>query len=135
MSQLIKNSNKYTALAVAVALGLHGLAGFGLATMKMLIIEPPKIVPPIEIQMLTITNHEESPEPPKPVVAPVVIPKPTPALTPKPSTSAPQASPAPAPASPPVQKLASLPPKAEPKPEPSKAEPIKKEPPKTEPKT
>lgn len=126
MSQFSENSNKYTALALAVTLGLHGLAGVGLANMKMLTIEPPKEIPPIEVQLLTI-NHEEDPEPPKPVVAPVLVPKatnPAPKAEPKP---APKASAMASPAPPPIQKLVEPPkPKIEPK------EP-KKEPPKQDP--
>ena len=116
-----EHSNKYKVLA-AVAIILHGVAGVGLATMQMLHIEPPKITPPLEIQMIKL-NNEESPEPPTPIPAP----EPTPA----PAQSV--AAPAPPKASPPPPPKA---PKPEPRPEPKK-EPVKlepKEPPKvTEP--
>ncbi|MDI4506902.1 hypothetical protein E6P73_03775 [Moraxella lacunata] len=116
-----EHSNKYKVLAAAVAIILHGVAGVGLATMQMLHIEPPKITPPLEIQMIKL-NNEESPEPPTPIPAPE--PTPTPAQS--------VAAPAPPKASPPPPKA----PKPESRPEPKK-ESVKlesKEPPKvTEP--
>ncbi|MDO5050463.1 MAG: hypothetical protein Q4D68_01870 [Moraxella equi] len=125
-----ERSNKYKVLAVAVAIILHGVAGVGLATMQMLHIEPPKITPPLEIQMIEL-NNEESPEPPKP--EPIPEPKPTP--TPAQSVAAPappKASPPPPPKAPkPEPRLE--PQKELPKPKPPKPE-LKQEPVKLEPK-
>lgn len=115
------NTNKFKALAAAVALVLHGLAGYGLVHMTMLNIEPPKITPPLEIQMITI-NNEESPEP-----LPVEMPKPTPTQAPMPKSVSAPAPPKSAPP-PKVEPIKPPPPKAQ-KPEPKK-EPPKKETPK-----
>lgn len=117
-----EHSNKYKVLAAAVAIILHGVAGVGLATMQMLHIEPPKITPPLEIQMIKL-NNEESPEPPTPIPAPEPTPAPAQSVA---ALAPPKASPPPPPKAP----------KPEPRPEPKK-EPVKlepKEPPKvTEP--
>lgn len=123
-------SNKYKVLAAAVAIILHGVAGVGLTTMQMLHIEPPKITPSLEIQMIKL-NNEESPEPPKPEPTP----EPKPTSTPVQSVAAPappKASPSPPPKAP----------KPEPRPEPQKELPkpklpkpeLKQEPVKLEPK-
>lgn len=114
------NTNKFKALAAAVALVLHGLAGYGLTHMTMLNIEPPKITLPLEIQMIAL-NSEESPEP-----LPVEVPEPTPTPTPTPKSVSAPAPPKFAP--PPKVEPVKPPPKVE-KPEPKK-EPPKKESPK-----
>ncbi|STZ55464.1 Uncharacterised protein [Moraxella lacunata] len=114
-----EHSNKYKVLAAAVAIILHGVAGVGLATMQMLHIEPPKITPPLEIQMIKL-NNEELPEPPKPESIPEPKPMPIPAQS--------VAAPAPPKASPPPPPKA---PKPEPRLEPQKELP-KPKPPKPE---
>lgn len=116
-----EHSNKYKVLAAAVAIVLHGMVGVGLATMQMLHIEPPKITPPLEIQMIKL-NTEESPTPPTPM--------PAPEPTPTPSQSV--AAPAPPKVSPPPPTAPK--PKLEPKKESPKPKPTKPEPPKPKPK-
>ncbi|UYZ67507.1 energy transducer TonB [Moraxella bovis] len=129
-----EHSNKYKVLAAAVAIILHGVAGLGLATMQMLHIEPPKITPPLEIQMIKL-NNEESPEPPKPEPKPMPIPAQSVAAPapPKASPPPPPKAPKPEPRLEPQKELPKpKPPKPELKQEPVKLEP--KEPPKvTEP--
>lgn len=71
------STNKTKAVALAVALVLHGVAGLGIATMQMKILTPSKITPPLEIEFIKpepeklIINNEESPDP-----TPIETPKP-----------------------------------------------------------
>ena len=116
--------NKSTAIAIAITLALHGVAGTGLATMKMLEIEPLKNTPPLQIEMINL--EEAEPEPPKPSIAPTISPPPAPAPS----------APAPIPVPVPVKKSEPVKPKVEPQKlvETPKTEPVKpKETPKIEP--
>ena len=130
-------NNKNTAIAVAITLALHGVAGTGLATMKMLEIEPLKNTPPLQIEMINL--EEAEPEPPKPSIAPTISPKP--AKNPSTAAKAEPAPAAPAPSAPapipvPVKKSEPVKPKVEPQKlaETPKTEPVKpKETPKVEP--
>lgn len=61
---MTKNFNKFKILALSVALVLHGVAGYGLSHMTMMAIEPPKVVPPLEIEMITLNMQEEAELPP-----------------------------------------------------------------------
>ncbi|UZA17776.1 energy transducer TonB [Moraxella bovis] len=134
MMMTFEHSNKYKVLAAAVAIILHGVAGVGLATMQILHIEPPKITPPLEIQMIKL-NNEESPELAKPEPKPMPIPAQSVAApaSPKASPPPPPKVPKPEPRLEPQKELPKpKPPKPELKQEPVKLEP--KEPPKvTEP--
>lgn len=107
---MTKNFNKFKILALSVALVLHGVAGYGLSHMTMMAIEPPKVVPPLEIEMITLNMQEEAELPPV-----TLEPVPTQVAPPK-SVAAP---------APPKNTL--------PKPEP-KIEPVKPPKPKSEPK-
>ena len=129
-------NNKNTAIAVAITLALHGVAGTGLATMKMLEIEPLKNTPPLQIEMINL--EEAEPEPPKPSIAPTISPKPAknPSTTAKAEPAPAAAPPAPAPIPVPVKKSEPVKPKVEPQKlaETPKTEPVKpKETPKVEP--
>ena len=136
-------NNKNTAIAVAITLALHGVAGTGLATMKMLEIEPLKNTPPLQIEMINL--EEAEPEPPKPSIAPTISPKPAknPSTAAKAEPAPAAAPPAPAPSAPapipvpvPVKKSEPVKPKVEPQKlaETPKTEPVKpKETPKVEP--
>ncbi len=55
----VDNSNKTKVLAWSVAAVLHGAAGLGVAQMQAKPINPPKITPPIEIELINM----ESPTP------------------------------------------------------------------------
>ena len=135
--------NKSTAIAIAITLALHGVAGTGLATMKMLEIEPLKNTPPLQIEMINL--EEAEPEPPKPSIAPTISPKPAknPSTAAKAEPAPAAAPPAPAPSAPapipvpvPVKKSEPVKPKVEPQKlvETPKTEPVKpKETPKIEP--
>ena len=129
-------NNKNTAIAVAITLALHGVAGTGLATMKMLEIEPLKNTPPLQIEMINL--EEAEPEPPKPSIAPTISPTPAknPSTAAKAEPAPAAAPPAPAPIPVPVKKSEPVKPKVEPQKlaETPKTEPIKpKEKPKVEP--
>ena len=129
-------NNKNTAIAVAITLALHGVAGTGLATMKMLEIEPLKNTPPLQIEMINL--EEAEPEPPKPSIAPTISPKPAknPSTTAKAEPAPAAPAPAPAPIPVPVKKSEPVKPKVEPQKlaETPKTEPVKpKETPKVEP--
>ena len=129
-------NNKNTAIAVAITLALHGVAGTGLATMKMLEIEPLKNTPPLQIEMINL--EEAEPEPPKPSIAPTISPKPAknPSTAAKAEPAPAAAPPAPAPIPVPVKKSEPVKPKVEPQKlaETPKTEPVKpKETPKVEP--
>lgn len=88
------SNNGIKAMAVGVAIALHGLAGLGLAHMQMPELKPLKITPPIKIEIIEPIkepeiveikiNNLESPEPPKPIMAPKIEknPDPRPALAP-----------------------------------------------------
>ena len=135
--------NKSTAIAIAITLALHGVAGTGLATMKMLEIEPLKNTPPLQIEMINL--EEAEPEPPKPSIAPTISRKPAknPSTAAKAEPAPAAAPPAPAPSAPapipvpvPVKKSEPVKPKVEPQKlvETPKTEPVKpKETPKIEP--
>ena len=134
-------NNKSTAIAVAITLALHGVAGTGLATMKMLEIEPLKNTPPLQIEMINL--EEAEPEPPKSSIAPTISPKPAknPSTAAKAEPAPAAAPPAPAPSAPapipvPVKKSEPVKPKVEPQKlaETPKTETVKpKETPKVEP--
>lgn len=111
---MTKNFNKFKILALSVALVLHGVAGYGLSHMTMMAIEPPKVVPPLEIEMITLNMQEEA-------ELPDVMSESVPTQTPPPPPQKSVASPAPP---------KNTPPKTEPKVEP-KIEPAK--PPKSKP--
>ena len=64
----VDNSKKIKVVAWSVAAVLHGAAGFGVAQMQAKPIVPPKITPPIEIELI----HLESPKP-APVAQAVAI--------------------------------------------------------------
>lgn len=76
------SNNGIKAMAVGVAIALHGLAGLGLAHMQMPELKPLKITPPIKIEIIEPIkepeiveikiNNLESPEPPKPIMAPKI---------------------------------------------------------------
>ncbi|AKG07858.1 hypothetical protein AAX06_06460 [Moraxella bovoculi] len=82
------SNNGIKAMAVGVAIALHGLAGLGLAHMQMPELKPLKITPPIKIEIIEPIkepeiveikiNNLESPEPPKPIMAPKIEKKPDP---------------------------------------------------------
>lgn len=73
------SNNHIKALAVGVAVVLHGLAGFGVANMQMPELKPLKITPPIQVEIIEpiqeveikeIISRVESQELPKPITAP-----------------------------------------------------------------
>ena len=76
------SNNGIKAMAVGVAIALHGLAGLGLVHMQMPELKPLKITPPIKIEIIEPIkepeiveikiNNLESPEPPKPIMAPKI---------------------------------------------------------------
>lgn len=82
------SNNGIKAMAVGVAIALHGLAGLGLAHMQMPELKPLKITPPIKIEIIEPIkepeiveikiNNLESPEPPKPIMAPKIEKNPDP---------------------------------------------------------
>lgn len=106
------SNNNQKIIAIAVAVAVHGLVGLGLAYMQMPPLRPLKITPPLQIEFIEpqVINDLESPEPPKPIVAPKVEKKPDPR---------------------PLPKQVEL--KTPPKPEPVKEPPKQMEPPKSEP--
>lgn len=108
---MTKNFNKFKILALSVALVLHGVAGYGLSHMTMMAIEPPKVVPPLEIEMITLNMQEEA-------ELPIVTSESVPTQVPPPKSVA---SPAPP---------KNTPPKTEPKVEsvkPPKSKPVPKQ--------
>lgn len=112
MTDFTRSTGRTWVLATTIALVLHGVAGVGLATMTMLELDPPKITPPIEIQMI-VMNNEESPEP--------SAPEPTPQVTPIAPPKAPppkQMMTPPKPVPPPKPKPTKLEPKSNPEPKP-----------------
>ncbi len=96
------SNNGIKAMAVGVAIALHGLAGLGLVHMQMPELKPLKITPPIKIEIIEPIkepeiveikiNNLESPEPPKPIMAPKI-------------EKNPDSRPAPAPAKPKIAEL------------------------------
>lgn len=82
------SNNGIKAMAVGVAIALHGLAGLGLVHMQMPELKPLKITPPIKIEIIEPIkepeiveikiNNLESPEPPKPIMAPKIEKNPDP---------------------------------------------------------
>lgn len=111
---MTKNFNKFKILALSVALVLHGVAGYGLSHMTMMAIEPPKVVPPLEIEMITLNMQEEA-------ELPDVMSESVPTQTPPPPPQKSVASPAPP---------KNTPPKTEPKVEsvkPPKSKPVPKQ--------
>lgn len=73
------SNNHIKALAVGVAVVLHGLAGFGVANMQMPELKPLKITPSIQVEIIEpiqeveikeIISRVESQELPKPITAP-----------------------------------------------------------------
>ncbi|WP_435939484.1 energy transducer TonB [Moraxella bovoculi] len=89
------SNNGIKAMAVGVAIALHGLAGLGLAHMQMPELKPLKITPPIKIEIIEPIkepeiveikiNNLESPEPPKPIMAPKIEKNPDPRPAPAPA--------------------------------------------------
>lgn len=89
------SNNGIKAMAVGVAIALHGLAGLGLAHMQMPELKPLKITPPIKIEIIEPIkepeiveikiNNLESPEPPKPIMAPKIEKNPDPRPAPAPT--------------------------------------------------
>ncbi len=72
---VLDSANKIKGVALAVAIALHGVAGFGVANMQIKTLTPPKITPPLEVEFIKpepkpepekiILNNLESPEPVK----------------------------------------------------------------------
>ena len=70
---VLDSANKIKGVALAVAIALHGVAGFGVANMQIKTLTPPKITPPLEVEFIKpepkpepekiILNNLESPEP------------------------------------------------------------------------
>ncbi|USZ14910.1 hypothetical protein NGM44_00465 [Moraxella sp. FZFQ2102] len=78
---MLDSTNKTKAVALAVALVLHGVAGLGIATMQMKILTPPKITPPLEVEFI---KPEPKPEPEKIILNNLESPKPV-KVEPKPA--------------------------------------------------
>lgn len=74
------SNNHIKALAVGVAVVLHGLAGFGVANMQMPELKPLKITPPITVEIIepikeieieqVVDEVIQTPQPIKPITAP-----------------------------------------------------------------
>ncbi|WFF37784.1 cell envelope integrity protein TolA [Moraxella nasibovis] len=74
------SNNHIKALAVGVAVALHGLAGFGVANMQMPELKPLKITPPITVEIIepikeieieqVVDEVIQTPQPIKPIIAP-----------------------------------------------------------------
>ncbi|MFL1731649.1 hypothetical protein [Moraxella oculi] len=138
MSDVKSNSNQIKVLALGVTAVLHGLVGYGLASMQMPELKPLKITPPIEVQIIkpkieeVVVNNLESPEPPKPVAAPKVEKKPDPRPAPtKPKKVEPKPEPKVKPE--PKPEIKKTEPKVEPKPDIKKVEPKVEPPPEIKP--
>lgn len=59
---VLDSANKIKGVALAVAIALHGVAGFGVANMQIKTLTPPKITPPLEVEFI---KPEPKPEPEK----------------------------------------------------------------------
>lgn len=107
--------NKILTLATAIAVSLHGMVGAGLISMPVLKMDTPKTIPPIQIELLTISSEPPKPEPkPEPKLESKPEPKPIPKAEPAPAKPK-MSEPTPKPALAPKQSFEPVKPEAKPK--------------------
>lgn len=70
---VLDSANKIKGVALAVAIALHGVAGFGVANMQIKTLTPPKITPPLEVEFI---KPEPKPKPEKIILNNLESPKP-----------------------------------------------------------